>query len=642
MIIISKLFLKWCFILFIAAFLGCTAGRKISEPTGQAPEHTSNPTSDSIHFYTMGEAAYSQGDILTAYGLFTQADLHDPLNVTIKERILETLWILAQSDTSRIEELIKLAESYRARNLYNAHILRYLGLSYFQAGKNEEGLRMMREVLELDPTSYSYYDYFIYLLRYGNRTDFTYLERALKLSRNVPEVLYAIAQIYEYHDPLKSKEILEEATQTISDEESYERLIDFYRRYRDWYGLVNFIEVLLEKGKYVQLEHKVLMLEALFFLEEYDRIANNYHYFQNITDPQLIEIFFFAAYYSERYELGIEIGRKLLQNPDYPEDKKELMLSSISELYLLLQDYDQAADFLLQVDDLGMVTSVILSSFDYQNEQINIEALINTLIEKGYDRVTSTYLLAHSYIANDRKEEGFAILAEILENDPEDRDLLISIGVLYLEQELYDAAVETLQRVDDPEFESYTFIGSYYYVTGLDSLAIDYFSQAIEKSELPSSEAFLTLASLFERKKEHDKELLLMEKAVLLHPEDPMILNWLGYSLVVHTDRYREAEGYLLKAITLEPDSHYIQDSVAWLYYKMQDYKKALSYMQDIITNGVEDSTIAYHIGMIYYQLAEKDDARNYFQQAIELATNEDYIQKAEEILKEIEADYER
>jgi len=76
-------------------------------PVYQRP--VGNPNAQSIHYYMMGEAAIFQGSYAHAFQFLSQADVFDPENVTIKERILETLYILAEEDSliyNRIIELV--------------------------------------------------------------------------------------------------------------------------------------------------------------------------------------------------------------------------------------------------------------------------------------------------------------------------------------------------------------------------------------------------------------------------------------------------------------------------------------------------------------------------------------------------------
>ncbi len=660
----------WFKVLLLTAPLiifGCVTGKDVSRDstskTGKEPLHlrqslkpqktavSSTPTYDSIHFYTLGEFTYQLGDFQTAYGLFNQADLHDQANITIKERILETLFILAREDKNRYSTIIRLGEDYFSRGLYSASLIRYLGLAYLQMGKNEEGLKMMEFALEMDPSPYNYYDYFLYLLRHGNRIEFLYLEKALKDAYNKPELLYSIAEIYEYHNPLRTKEILETAFQKIGDQEAKEQLLSFYKKYNDWDSLIVFLRERLEAGDLISTENRIFLLELLYAREDFRTILNLYNSYNDLDDPEIQEYFFLAAYHENSYEKGIVIGKEIIRNQNISSDKRNIFLALLSELYALLQDYLTAADFLMQIGEPGLAASVIRSSSNENGERFDPEKLIQAMKERRADHALTEYLVASYYLSRDKEDEGLTILRDLIRTESgsipdfeeqffEER-LLKSIANLFLDYGDPEKAKESLLLIPDPEFCPYSFIGSYYRYFEQDSLAIDFYTKAVESKELPGESLMLTLASLLNTNKEYGKELQLMERAQKLYPEDPLILNWLGYSLIVHSTRYEEAEEYLLKAISLMPDSHFIQDSVAWLYYKKQDYEKALSYMQQIIENGVEDSVVLYHLGMIYYKLEEKKNAVFYFQEAVLMNTDEEYRIKAEKMLEEITKIYE-
>jgi len=638
------------------AIIGCSQGTDRAEAPGYPRSSAGNPTRDSVHFYTMGEVAFNQGDLITAYGLFNQADLHDPENISIKERIIETLWIIAREEEERNEEIIRRVENYIARELYTADMLRYYGLSCFDTERTEKGFKAFEMALEMDKDPYAYYEYFFYNMQLAGEYDFSYLDKALELGSNDPELVYSIAEIYEYNNPQRSREIYEAAAERFADEESQDRLVSFYLRFFHWPALREYISNEFSAGRHVTKESKKIYLELLYYNEDYSTILKNYEHYEDYQDVGIQEIFFFSSYYAKEYEQAVSLAEKILNLPDYPEENREVMFASIGELYALLGDYDSAADYLLLVDDLHLIASAVLTDYireapfaeDTENEftqqpvdeeiesRVDANLLIEILSRKGLSQPGIDYLTASLYMLTDREDEGLLLL-EGLTGKIEDDELNKKIGTQFLTQNEPEKALRVFSYIEDPEFEPNFYLGSYYYVTGRDSLAMEYLWQALQTSDHPSNETFLSLADLLNRNNMHEKELEVMEQAIEFHPEDPLILNWLGYSLVMHTTRYAEAEEYLLKAISLEPDNYHIQDSVAWLYYNLEDYQKALDYMEDIIAWGPDDSTVAYHLGMIYYKLDDRDNAKNYLQQAVELNTDTSYRERAETKLRELE-----
>ncbi len=60
-----------------------------------------------------------------------------------------------------------------------------------------------------------------------------------------------------------------------------------------------------------------------------------------------------------------------------------------------------------------------------------------------------------------------------------------------------------------------------------------------------------------------------LKRALVLAPNEPTLLNYLGYSWVDQNRNIPEALAMLEKAHTLKPTDGYIADSVGWAYYKL-------------------------------------------------------------------------
>jgi len=99
-------------------------------------------------------------------------------------------------------------------------------------------------------------------------------------------------------------------------------------------------------------------------------------------------------------------------------------------------------------------------------------------------------------------------------------------------------------------------------------------------------------------------------------PDDAQALNALGYTLTLHTTRYREAHGYIQKALDLAPDDPAIMDSMGWVDYRLGDSKTALSYLQKAYA-AEADPEIAAHLVEVLLSLGDHDGARELLQKAV-------------------------
>lgn len=110
---------------------------------------------------------------------------------------------------------------------------------------------------------------------------------------------------------------------------------------------------------------------------------------------------------------------------------------------------------------------------------------------------------------------------------------------------------------------------------------------------------------------ESDLQLLIQK-----NPKDANALNALGYILVDRTDRYDEAEGYLRKAIALEPDETVIIDSYGWLLFKKGETQQALEYLQRAYAQE-QEGEIAAHLIEVLWVSGQKNEARKLMKEAL-------------------------
>jgi len=98
-------------------------------------------------------------------------------------------------------------------------------------------------------------------------------------------------------------------------------------------------------------------------------------------------------------------------------------------------------------------------------------------------------------------------------------------------------------------------------------------------------------------------------KVVTKEPDNADALNALGYTLADRTTRYQEALEYIKKAAALVPDDPAILDSLGWVYYRLGNIDEALKWLSQAFAK-LEDAEIAAHYGEVLWQAGEKDKAR--------------------------------
>jgi tetratricopeptide (TPR) repeat protein len=134
-----------------------------------------------------------------------------------------------------------------------------------------------------------------------------------------------------------------------------------------------------------------------------------------------------------------------------------------------------------------------------------------------------------------------------------------------------------------------------------------------------STELYSRLALLYEKQKNRPESIKLIKKALELEPDNPDLLNFLGYSYAEEGINLNEAESLILKALGARPESGQIIDSLGWVYYKKGQYDKAVVELERAYRKLSTDSTIAEHLGDVYVKKHRYHDALRMYRKALTL-----------------------
>ncbi len=108
-------------------------------------------------------------------------------------------------------------------------------------------------------------------------------------------------------------------------------------------------------------------------------------------------------------------------------------------------------------------------------------------------------------------------------------------------------------------------------------------------------------------------------KALRLNPNQPYVLNYLGYSWVVRGTNLEEAQRMIQRAVALAPDDGFIVDSLGWAYYHLHEYKRAVAELERAVALSPEDPTINDHLGDAYWRAGRHEEARYQWQRVLTL-----------------------
>lgn len=221
-------------------------------------------------------------------------------------------------------------------------------------------------------------------------------------------------------------------------------------------------------------------------------------------------------------------------------------------------------------------------------------------ILSGIGKSEPGYLAAQLQIADnlerlDRKGDALALLQNLAKERPSVPEIHITIGDLLRRDEKFVDAVAAYDRAFKlyPDGDPNNWI--LYYTRGI----------ALERAKMwPRAEADF-------------------KKALEINPDDPSVLNYLGYSWLDRNENLTEARRLIEMAYKKRPDDGSIVDSLGWAMYLMGEYAAAVVQLEKAVELQPSDPTINEHLGDVYWKVGRRNEARFQWRRAISLATEE-------------------
>ena len=167
--------------------------------------------------------------------------------------------------------------------------------------------------------------------------------------------------------------------------------------------------------------------------------------------------------------------------------------------------------------------------------------------------------------------------------------------------------------------------------------AIDAYDQALALSGATQPEhwrIYYSRGIAFEQTKQWPKAEADFLKALALQPDQPMVLNYLGYSWIDQGQNLKRALDMIRKAVNLRPRDGYIVDSLGWGQYRIGDFKGAVKSLERATMLLPADPLVNDHLGDALWQVGRTREARFQWQRALDLEPKADVAKALHEKLQ--------
>ncbi|MGE3830026.1 MAG: tetratricopeptide repeat protein [Parvibaculaceae bacterium] len=200
------------------------------------------------------------------------------------------------------------------------------------------------------------------------------------------------------------------------------------------------------------------------------------------------------------------------------------------------------------------------------------------------------------------------------------------------------ARLKALIASNPTDFEAIVTLGNLLRSTEDFAAAAEVYSQAVALLPEPTRQnwtVFYYRGISYERTKQWPKAEADFRKALALEPDQPMVLNYLGYSMVDQRINLNEAINMVRKAVELKPNDGYVVDSLGWAHYQLGEYDEAVKQLERAVELKPADPVIADHLGDAYWRVGRKLEARFQWQHAKDNKPEAADLARIEKKLKE-------
>ena len=313
--------------------------------------------------------------------------------------------------------------------------------------------------------------------------------------------------------------------------------------------------------------------------------------------------------------------------------------SELAESVLTRKPAELAPPPLINSAEDGLAEALFdLASVVNQPESIDLALLYSRCALQVRPHLPLAQLLLSDVLsAQNKPEESLAILAEIPPSSPYSWSARLRVAA---DLEMLDRTEEAIAQLKQMSAESPTRAGAEMQLGDLlrgkkrFAEAVEAYDEAIKRlgaAGMPERwSLYYSRGIALERSgqwKPSEADLL---HALELKPEQPLVLNYLGYSWIDRGENLQRGLKMIEKAVELRPEDGYIVDSLGWAHYRLGDYSSAVEYLEKAIELVPEDPTINDHLGDAYWQSGRPSEARFQWRRALQFGPEADEVKPIE------------
>ena len=298
----------------------------------------------------------------------------------------------------------------------------------------------------------------------------------------------------------------------------------------------------------------------------------------------------------------LELAKALVQTEQYPAAKKHFEKLVNSPL--------ASAELSFTVALLALETG----------DDIMAEQFLNQSLERKYYNPDQVNMYLARIYAQRQNIDKVINLVEKISTGPLFVDSRIFAAQAIRVEKGIDQAIEYLDQYKSLDRqEKLKFLQlktSFWYNDNQYQKAINLMLSEEEKYT-DSADFYFDFGLLYEKNKDFDAMEANLKKAISLKPDYAIAYNALGYSYADRNVKLDDAKKYIEIALSIEPQNHYILDSMGWVHYRLGNYDIAYEFITKAYAIQ-EDPEIAAHLGEVLWKQGKENEAMSVWQGSLE------------------------
>ena len=241
-------------------------------------------------------------------------------------------------------------------------------------------------------------------------------------------------------------------------------------------------------------------------------------------------------------------------------------------------------------NDLHVARTLWANSLDDANRREAAIEMLQEVPESSVFYSTARGQLAWALRREGRNDEALSTASEALAVSA-DRNLKIQLGDLFRSLDELEQAEQIFTEILDEDAEA-----------GIQDWRLLYARGAVREQTDNWNEGEADLLAALE-----------------LAPNQPALLNYLGYSWIDRGERLEQSLDMIQTAVELRPNAGFIVDSLGWAYYRLGEYDKAVEHLERAVELSPSEAALNDHLGDAFWQVGRRTEAKYQWQRALKI-----------------------